>query len=275
MLKLYTVIYNEASFIELQYNSFKKFLKDEFEFALINNSPSQEVVNQIYTTAKKLGAFTYSVNNPRFDNGGLSHQHALTYILKKHILEDDPSNTSVILDSDVFLVSPYSLEEDITGCHFAGLKQGADGFHFPWAGLIVLKNSCPKLGTLDMRGALVNTSNISDYIIPDPLLGWTFDNYDALRQIYTPFDSGALLGKYILDNNLQGKWFSLDFFENEEPKKLLPFELSLKYNNNYRFWLINNIFIHTGRSSNWDNRPEQEIVQKNAFIQEMMGYFLN
>ena len=273
MLKIYSIVYNAPQFVSLQYNSFKNFIHDTdyYEFILIDNAPTPEISGQFHNEAKKLNLKIHRVKNPRYDIGGLSHQRALNYTLQAFIYKDSLRNTSLIVDSDIFLIRPCIPELMLNGHQLGGVRQGTEEFGHPWVGLLCFRNSIANLRTLNFSGALINLKNYTDYVIPDPALGWNFDTYDLLRKTYTPFDSGALIGKYITENQIAVKWFTIDFLENvktrELPESLLPY-----YENTFNFWLLNSVFLHTGRMSNWDYQPDAEITRKNKFIRLLVEY---
>ena len=63
MIKIYTYSHNRPDFIEPQYNSIKKHVKDDFEFIVFNNERNggdpgsgykPERIDEIYDVCKKL-----------------------------------------------------------------------------------------------------------------------------------------------------------------------------------------------------------------------------
>ena len=50
---IYTFAYNRPDFIEIQYHTFKKFLKEEFELVVFNDARKEEMKQEIDSMCKK------------------------------------------------------------------------------------------------------------------------------------------------------------------------------------------------------------------------------
>lgn len=50
---LFTFAYNLTDFIEIQYKTFRKFLKDDYELIVINDADNPEMVDQILDICNK------------------------------------------------------------------------------------------------------------------------------------------------------------------------------------------------------------------------------
>jgi len=62
MIKIYTLSHHRPDFIPLQYESIKKYVKDEFEYIVINNAVDNEKnSSEIERVCKDLGVSTIKV----------------------------------------------------------------------------------------------------------------------------------------------------------------------------------------------------------------------
>lgn len=126
-----TCCYNRPDFIEIQFKTFKKFLRESFKFIVINDAPTQDVSQEIEKMCKK-----YDIECKRFEqhwhnlpylprNDGnpfnfpsVRHAHALQYGLQTIGFSHD--DYVMIADSDLFLVKPFSVTEYMQDHHISG-----------------------------------------------------------------------------------------------------------------------------------------------------------
>jgi len=266
MIHVYTIVYDNASFLELQFHSFRKHFPLQ-RFIVIDNAPNPEVSNDIknfVTTHQK--CYSIRVANPRFDNGGLSHQRALQTAL------DHMEGISIICDPDVFVLKPFM--ESMDDYEFAGLMQGTPDVRYLWPGFMIVATYALK-DKLDLRGALVNPNDLNDFIVPDPAAGWTWEQYPYQIQTRISTDSGGLLCRYIQKHNPKIRELSLDFCtEICDNTGIIPVGLQHKYSDLYHFWVIGGGVLHSGRLSNWDNRPSNEVAAKSELVREIIEHYL-
>jgi len=173
MIKIYTYSHNRPDFIEPQYNSIKKHIKDDFEFIVFNNERNggdpgsgyePERINQIYEVCEKLNIKCIRVEldaELQFINGykqfeGDSYvsggSHACAYSFSwgwKHYISQDDS-ISMIIDSDMFFIKDISIQNLLEDHNFAFIpsyryhskyqsedNRGSIALHYPWNGVVI------------------------------------------------------------------------------------------------------------------------------------------
>ena len=173
MIKIYTYSHNRPDFIEPQYNSIKKHIKDDFEFIVFNNERNggdpgsgykPERIDEIYEVCEKLNIKCIRVElDPelQFINGykqfeGDSYvsggSHACAYSFSwgwKHYISQDDS-ISMIIDSDMFFIKDISIQNLLEDHNFAFIpsyryhskyqsedNRGSIALHYPWNGVVI------------------------------------------------------------------------------------------------------------------------------------------
>lgn len=141
-IKIYSIHFNRPDFIRIQYDSFCKFIKNEFEFLVLNNSCDENIRN----TCENLGISCIDLNNTGIHP---SESHSLALIeLKKYITND--GNFHVILDHDMFIVDDIDFFEYMENYSLMFIDQKRGHLTYMWPGLVIINSSvCPRLETLN------------------------------------------------------------------------------------------------------------------------------
>lgn len=139
MIKIFSFASNRPDFVSLQLQSFKKHLKDEFEFVVFNNAQydstggadyqglhnagkengvqiidilkDQDLINRCQAMEASCSIFS---QHGTYSNPNVAHAYAFNYAWEKYILKE--KGPIAIFDSDVFLIEPISLI-DVIGNH--------------------------------------------------------------------------------------------------------------------------------------------------------------
>lgn len=146
-VRILTFHYNKPQFIEFQYNTYKKFLEDEFELIVFNDAAKEEDEKAIGEMCDKYGIqcvrfkpewhvtdplneyMQNCLNNPSVyshihfkeplcNSPSVRHCHVIQYALDHYGYNHD--DIVVVADGDAFLIRPLSLKtfmgtSDITG----------------------------------------------------------------------------------------------------------------------------------------------------------------
>lgn len=147
-LLIITHSYNRPDFIEIQYRTFKKFLKDDYKFVVFNDAPGQDTCNEINAMCAKLGleciripqkihtyAYLYRLPRERLNHPCVRCANVVQYSLNEMGLKHD--DIVAIIDSDMFLVKEFSIRNFMQNLDLAGLPQARPkGVNYIWNGLI-------------------------------------------------------------------------------------------------------------------------------------------
>lgn len=121
---LMTHSYNRPDFIELQVRTFKKFLQDDYEFVVFNDAPGHDMQKQIEQTCQRLGLRHFYIPQHLHQRQSPGHRHmdGIKYALEQVGFNYDGIVT--LIDSDMFLIKPLSIEKYLEGYDIAGELQG-------------------------------------------------------------------------------------------------------------------------------------------------------
>lgn len=151
---IFTYSYNRPDFIEIQYRTFKKFLKDDYEFIVFNDASSDEMAQQIINTCKKYGIHCIRIPQEihkrpylqRWPGEDYNHPTIRNCNVVQYSLDNlgfFHDDIVMILDSDLFLIKEFSIKDylnshDIGGVLQLRYKDGAPSIRYLWIGLAFL-----------------------------------------------------------------------------------------------------------------------------------------
>jgi hypothetical protein len=140
MIYIYTVCYNTPHFIEIQYQSLKKYIKDSFEYIVFNNTMTNSHItqtniannNELKSICDKKNIVFYNLpknifQNVADNNASLRAGIAIDYSNKLLFNTYDLSNTFFLIDSDAFLITEFNVNDFMQNKKLSGriqLRQG-------------------------------------------------------------------------------------------------------------------------------------------------------
>jgi hypothetical protein len=142
-----TFAFNQPDFIRWQDALFKKFLKDEYEFVVFNDAKKEEMHAEINQVCKQLGIRCITVpqklhksikkqKKKHLTVSSHRHSNALTYSLEQVGYKHD--DIVAFVDSDLFLIHPFSFRDLMKECDVASMMRRAEGAEFCWPGFTVI-----------------------------------------------------------------------------------------------------------------------------------------
>lgn len=161
-VKIYTFAHNRPDLLPIQYDTFKKYIKDDFEFIVFNNekpgshggyNPLRK--EEIFKVCEYLGIECIDVrldeefriiNNEvqytydgAYINGSTACSYPCTWIWKNYICKDQ--GLSIIIDTDMFLCKEVSFTKMMEGYNFAYVPSYRDNstLKYTWNNLIFVK----------------------------------------------------------------------------------------------------------------------------------------
>lgn len=140
--------YNRPDFIEIQQKTFKKFLKDEYIFVVFNDARDLKNWQFINTTCKKLKLRCVSIPQKIHDMPYLNRYPGENYqnpcCRCANVVQFSLDNLGfnwqdyvMIIDSDMFLIKPFSVKEFMQDSLIAGVPQTRGGIDYLWNGLLL------------------------------------------------------------------------------------------------------------------------------------------
>jgi hypothetical protein len=251
-VKIYSIHYNREDFIDWQNDSFNHFLKDEFEYIVVNNAKDASIKKSINEKCKNLNIKTIET----YSNSGLAGKHhadSLNYIWKNYC-SDDLDNYVIFIDGDCFLIKDLNINNFMKDNIFAGPKQRRNIIYGYLTPTIIISNidkiNSPK--NIDWEGCCVDGVNL---------------------------DTGGGFYLYLKDNDIKNKILELKstwhIKQDNENLHCIPDELINLYDQSYNIEFFGNEFLHYCRSSNWDHQSENHHTKKSEFIKKFIYDCIN
>ncbi len=265
---LFTYSYNRPDFIKIQHDTFKKFLKDDYEFVVFNDARDRSMEQQITNMCQQLQVACIRIPQEIHDQPYLKRwagesyhapavrncnvvQYSLNHVGFKH---DD---IVALFDSDMFLVKDFSIREYMKGYDLVGIKQGIG---YLWIGLTFLNmDTMPNKTTLDFNCGRVND---------------------------TAVDAGGHTYCYLRDNpGVQGRYFAQCIVQPSMQKeeilrthnfneKDIQFIMACPYGINIEY-MLDNHFLHYRGGTNWDCKSGDYHNSKTSLINAYISNLLS
>jgi hypothetical protein len=168
-LLIITHNFNQPSFIELQYKSFKKFLVNDFEYVVFNDAIDPQLAEQICSTCKRFGIDCYRIPQENrtarqvkinLKNGNFwaaaRHGQAIRYSME--VLGFKHHGPVMMIDSDMFLIKSFNAQDFMQNNHIAGLRQVRNGkINYLWGGLIFFRmDKLPHKESMNFSNGLID-----------------------------------------------------------------------------------------------------------------------
>ena len=149
MIHIFTSVVNRPDFVILQDKLFKKFLKNEYKFHIVDDSVEPEISEQ-FEIACSLNELEYyrkpPANKPMNPAQACAHTVQWTY---DNIIRKNHANDIVFfLDSDMFLIDEFDIEDYMEDAIIAGLPQVRGHVTYMWNGIMFF--NMPKIEDKDI-----------------------------------------------------------------------------------------------------------------------------
>lgn len=249
-----THAFNRPDFIEYQAKTFKKFLKDEYEFVVFNDAKDPAISEQIQDTCKRLKIPCINIPQSIQKNvewASIRTANSIEYSLKKAGFDHD--GIIFIIDSDMFLIKPLNIKNFLGDYELYGNRQCNGDIVYLWNGLLLMN-----------MATLPNTRTMS--FSPLPIKGKSLD-------------TGGHLYYYLTNNpSIKLKTYG-DIHINQLPKnyaelKALGFDditcgfiINSDSNDTHcmQFHADNN-FLHYRAGGNWMHKDSDYHATKSAYL---------
>ena len=155
---IFTQSYNRPDFIEIQYQTLKKFLRDEYELIVFNDAVDQNIYNQIVQECAKHDIqcipMPQELHHP-CNYPSVRHCSIIKYTLATIGFNAD--DIIAFLDSDLFLIREFSIRECMKNFDIAGLEVYREHVKYLWPGLIFLDiRTMPNKETIRFECAIID-----------------------------------------------------------------------------------------------------------------------
>jgi hypothetical protein len=250
-VSIFAHYFGQPEFVKYQYLFFKRNLLDEHELIVCEDSNDPHISGQIQKECEKYNIKYIHIPSSVFEQpklpikdwyislGAPSFQCSVAtqYIYDNFVIPS--KDICLILDNDIFLLSPFSIEEYLGGYSFAYSKQ-------------IKQNSCQQVFYMLPNFAIFNPSIMPEKERLDFNMGTILEiNTDSGGYTYFYLRDYAFLGKEM------SKYYLFDTFSNLKNRWGHKYPLMF----NSREWsshcfLKKDAFLHIRMGSNWSNHPK-------------------
>jgi hypothetical protein len=271
-LVIYSVVARRSDMIQMQYEGYRKFVRDDFRFVILNNEIDDSNVKAAIDD--KARACGMEVFHTRFStekgtcgprdiipcgtpkNADERHALALKWSWET-IISKQKERYALIVDSDMFLAKPISAAELLDGHQIAGvpLKSFAVASEQEREGLLSLLYFLPHVVLLDMH-------NLPDKGQVDWNCGVTFIEQNGKEYQYNLSPGGRW--HLYLDSHPEVRLNGWKGGRYRKEHWVSPYDEL--YDERFLCDFAHDCFFHSGQSSNWNGRPDDYLKRKNEFV---------
>ncbi len=278
-LLIITHSYSRPDFIEIQNKTFKKFMLDEYEFVVFNDSPDANMEKEIANKCASLGIkciripqeihtrpYLYRFPGEQYPNACTRCADVVQYSLD--ILGFNHNGLVMIIDSDMFLIKKFGAKDFMKDYCIAGVKQSRGHVNYLWNGLVLLDmSSLPEKRTLNFNCGIIDNQ-------PLDVGGYLYEYFTKHKEI-TPLAIDLTHSDHFLCAQCQDEPLC---DHNDEFLRSLDFNTDeiefIKNANNIEF-LAKHSFLHYRGGTNWDRKSARyhEIKTKalDAFMKKILS----
>ena len=221
--RIFTIVFNRPDILEQQINSFKKNLKNKFEFNVVYDTRDNIFLEQFKEICNRNGVNFYHHPSSPGKSPSFYGADTLQWTYNNIISVEDEDSNILTVDHDIFLLDEFDIEDFMNGYDIAGLPQKRGHITYPWQGLLFFKKKI--LENKDF--------NFYPLIVEDQSLDACGGLYSILRDKNTRYkETDVLYADTFLDINLS-EYDDGYGFELHIDQKFLHYRNACYWNNNY------------------------------------------
>jgi hypothetical protein len=233
------VIEKQTIFLPYWLKCLKTFLLDkDYVFNVVNNAENLNNEKDILDFCINNNINHYVNTNKNFLTASHSHGHALNYTLHNLIIDSNYDIVAVI-DSDMFLSIPLSIEEFMKDYDVAAVPQSRSIFEYFWGNLLMIKVN-ESLKELDLNCGAIENVGVD-------VGGLSYHYIKKYNPKWKIIGNTCLIAKQF--NNLSA----------------LPKEFLEDYKDSYALEVLGP-FVHYRNGSNWAKFSEEYHREKRTYV---------
>lgn len=283
-----THAYNRPDFIEIQHKTFQKLLLDEYEFIVFNDAPPGSMCDAIVNICdnhhipcilvpQEIHTRPYLAREPGdpLDRPNIRHCNCIQYSLDT--LGFAHQGHLLIIDSDMFLIRPISIETILKDVDIIAPIRGAENrVYYLWPGLTFLAmDRLPNKKNLNFNCGIVNGASVDsgghtyEYLTNNMDVRWENATELFSYELFCPdrFVPDHLIKTSTPIEDRIKKYIHLCF----TPKEII-FLLHQPHTINFCF---GNRFLHYRAGTNYDHQSKEYDEKKTALINEFIQDILS
>lgn len=251
-VKIYTWADKAPEFLYKQYETIKKFVKDDdWEFIVFNNVPATILDRQkkIKSICKELGVKCLDVRFRTLVSGAAQICAWGIFWAYHRFFRWEKDTIHVIFDSDMFFIRDFNFNEYLGDNQIAAIHQRRGDIQYLWNGFVV------------MRGGELPDKNYFDYRLGD---------INGERT-----DVGGRLHWWLQRNpDLKVRYMLHTGHLDVSKSAMLPEKVREGYKPEYKFQFIEHAVLHYRAGSNWDKKSKDFVDEKKAYFNTLLEELL-
>lgn len=145
MIHIFTSVVNRPDFVELQQRLFKKFLKNEYQFHIVDDSIIESIESEFQSVCFENGLKYYKKPSRSVAmNPAQACADTVQWTYDNIICKNHSEDIVFFLDSDMFLIDEFDIGEYVEDAIIAGLPQVRGHITYMWNGIMFF--NMPKIG---------------------------------------------------------------------------------------------------------------------------------
>lgn len=149
MIHIFTSVVNRPDFVSLQDTLFKKFLKDDYKFHIVDDAVDETISKHFRIICDGIGASYYKKSKRTLDmNPAQACADTVQWTYDNIIKENHKNDIVFFCDSDLFLIDNFDISEYMSDAIIAGLPQKRGNVTYMWNGIMFF--NMPKMQNLDI-----------------------------------------------------------------------------------------------------------------------------
>jgi len=149
MIHIFTSVVNRPDFVSLQDTLFKKFLKDDYKFHIVDDSVDETIAEHFRVICDGINASYYKKPERTLSmNPAQACADTVQWTYDTIIKENHKDDIVFFCDSDLFLIDEFDISEYMADAVIAGLPQKRGKITYMWNGIMFF--NMPKMKDLDI-----------------------------------------------------------------------------------------------------------------------------
>lgn len=251
-VKIYTWADKAPEFLYKQYETIKKFVKDDdWEFIVFNNVPATILDRQkrIKEICKELHIKCLDVRFRTLISGAAQICAWGIFWAYHRFMRWEKDTIHVIFDSDMFFINDFNFNEYLGDNQIAAIPQRRGEIEYLWNGIVIMRGGeLPDKNHFDYRLAKINGERT---------------------------DVGGKLHFWLKDNpNVKVRHIMHTGHLDVSKSAMLPEKVRGEYKPEYKFQFIENAVLHYRAGSNWDKKSKDFVDEKKAYFNKLLDELL-
>ena len=264
-MKIVTAVVNNPTFIEIQYNTLKKFFKGEYEFIVFNDAKSfpdftnggnPTIKNSLEMLCNKLEITCINIPNEQHktnSNAAIRCADSMTFILDYQKKNPDKY---LLLDSDMFLIDYFDINKySQYDCAIVLQSRNDSKINYFWNGIYYFDMT--KMKNLDLLNWSCcpgcDTGGMTQEWLQKQMKDKPIPNTDEIRWKNELFHTNNI---YFIKHLWSCSWDITELPTNIiESSPIIDFIKNDPRNSNNKFFceIYDNVFLHYRAGGNWLN----------------------